>query len=216
MEHVDASADGFCTNLPTHNPASQTNVISDTIDLAKTDMYTVRKKLWDSFKPSRSRTDAVDYDFLPRNALTAILTEKTIELLIRENPKTALINLSDITGPKKRIKIFAILLLIEKTQHIGHVIQQGITDNDLPLRRDRLQTCLREEAATIKAFLSSQYEVHVPVWNFSSHKIQEVEYDWDQRLPILLKRPLSSGGQGVVWKVKIHCDHYETKTQSVS
>lgn len=162
------------------------------------DMYTVRKKLWDSFQPSRAWTEAVDYDFLPRKALTAILTEKTIQLLLRENPETTGIDLNDITGPKKRIKIFVILLLVEKTQRLGHVIQQDITNDDLPLIWDRLRTCLGDEAVTIKAFLSSHYEIHVPIWNFSVHKVQEVKYDRDQRLPILLKRPLSSDGQGVV------------------
>lgn len=211
-EHDDTSSS--CAQPPAHEPPSQTDSLSDSIELAETDTCTVRNRLWASFKPSKARAEAVDYDFLPRKALTAILTQQTVESLLKEIPHTNCIDSVNITGRERRVKIFAILLLIEKTEHIGRFIQQGLTDNDLPLNRVRLQTCLREEAATIRAFLSRQYEVHVPVWDFSAHEIQEVKYDWEQKLPLLLKLPLGGGGQGKVFKVKIHGDHYETKTQS--
>lgn len=130
-------------------------------------------------------------------------------------PETTLINVNNITGDKKRIKIFAILLLIKKTKHIGPIIEQGVSDDDLPLCPDCLKTCLRSDRL-VDSFLLYQSKVDVPVWDFSAQNIQEENYHWHRKLPFMTKCRLSSGGQGVVWRVEIHPDHYKTRIQSVS
>lgn len=216
MEHDQAPAGGLHLNLPTDDLPGR-SIPSGTTDPERINLKSVQKKLQENFKQSRAwAEDSVD-EFLPRKALTNILTERTIQLLLHQKHETSHISWTDIIGEKKRIKIFAILVLIKKTEHVGHIIQQGVSDDDLPLGRVRLRACLRAEDRDVKEFfLSYQYEVAVPVWDFSAHEIQEQQYDRRQQLPFLSRLPISRGGQGVVWKVKIHCDHYKTKTQSVS
>ncbi|KAI7779590.1 hypothetical protein LA080_000702 [Diaporthe eres] len=171
----------------------------------------------ENFEQSRARSDDARGELLPRKALTEILIKGTIQSLLQQKPEISHISSTDITGEKKRIKIFAILLLIKKTEYIGHIIQQVVSDDDLPLEQARSKACLRAEDRHVKDFLSYQYEVAVPVWDPSAHKIQEQQYDRPQKLPFLSKLPIASGGQGVVvLKVNIHCDDYETKTESRS
>lgn len=217
MEHEQAPAGGLHTHLPTQDLQSRMIRSPGTPDSENINLKSVQKRLEENFEQSKAWAEDADDEFLPRKALTKILTEGTIQSLLQQKPETSHISSTDITGEKKRIKIFAILLLIKNTEHIGHIIQQGVSDDDLPLGRARLKNCLRaEDRHIIDFFLSCQYGVTVPVWDFSAHKIQEEQYDRLQQLPFLTKLLISSGGQGVVWKVKIHCDHYETKTQSVS
>lgn len=216
MEQDQASASGLHPHLPTHDLPGLVITPSGTLNSENVDLKSIQKRLEENFKESRTWEWDTDHEFLPRKSLTKILTEGTIQSLLQQKPETSHISLADITGDKKRVKIFAILLLIKKTEHIGHMIKQGVSDEDLPLRRSRLKTCLRAEDRHVKEFfLSYQYEVAVPTWDFSAHKIQEEQYDRDQRLPFLTKLPISSGGQGIVWRIRIHRDHYETKTQSV-
>lgn len=216
MEQDQASAGGLHPHLPIHDLPGLMITPSGTPNSENLDLKSIQKRLEENFEESRTWEWDADHGFIPRKALTKILTEGTIQTLLQQKPETSHISLADITGDKRRVKIFAILLLIKKTEHIGHMIKQGVSDDDLPLRRSRLRTCLRAEDRHIKEFfLSYQYEVAVPTWDFSAHEIQEEQYDRDQRLPFLTKLPISSGGQGIVWRIKIHRDHYETKTQSV-
>ncbi|KAG8160736.1 hypothetical protein KVR01_009000 [Diaporthe batatas] len=211
--HENAPEDGPCTQLHSQEEPIRVNTSSGTIDVSETDAgISVKQRLEDSFRQSKARNEEArngSNSFLPRKALTAILTDQTIQTLLTDQ-----VCLDDITGDKGRIKIFAILLLMGKTKHIRRIIQHGITDDDLPLEWDRIHACFSKDAALAKAFLFSQYDVHVPVWDFSSHEIREKTYDWNQKLPFLRKESLSRGGQGVVWKIEIHRDHYQTKTQS--
>lgn len=203
------------SHLPAHEVPSRVATSSDTADPERTDLKTVRRRLRSSFKPSRTRTDDGSDEFLPRNALEEVLTDKTIQLLLMQKPKTRLINVDSITGENKRIKIFAILLLIKKTKRIGPFIEQGVSDGDLPLSQGCLKTCLKKPRL-VDSFQLYQGRVNAPMWDFSAQNIQEEKYCLHRKLPFLTKCRLSSGGQGVVWKVKIHPDHYETNIQSVS
>lgn len=217
MEQDQAPVGGLLSHSPTQDLLGHMVTPSGTPDPEKLDLQSIQKRLEENFKQSRAWEEDADDLFLPRKALTKILTGGVIKSLLQEKPETSHISLVDITGEKRRIKIFAILILIKKTELIGHIIQQGISDDDLPLGRARLKACLRAEDRHVKDFfLSYQYEVAVPAWDFSAHEIREEQYDRHQRLPFLTKSPISSGGQGKIWKIKIHRDHYETKTQSVS
>lgn len=207
--------------LPAHSNRTANEVqsrvaLSDSSDPESTDLETIREILYGSFKTSRAWSDDGSDLFLPRNALGNILTEKTIRLLLMKVPETHMISVEEITGEKKRIKIFAILLLIGETKHIGPIIEQGVSDDDLPLYKDRLESFLPKPPRLADLFVTYQCRVDVPVWDFSPHNFREENYYWHRKLPFMTKCRLSSGGQGVVWKVEIHPDHYETKIQSVS
>lgn len=199
------------SHLPAHEVPSRVATSSGTSDLEQRDLTTVPKRLHDSFEPSRARTSCDSDEFLPRNALRDILTDKTIQSLLMQTPETSLVKVDNITGHKKRVKIFAILLLIKETKHIWPFIERGISDDNLPLCRDCLKTCLRSDNH-VASFVMNQCIVDVPVWNFAAQNVQEERYGQLQKLPFLTRTRLSSGGQGVVWKVQIHPDHYETST----
>lgn len=217
MEHNRPPAAGSYSDLFTHGSRNQVTIQTGKADSGKVDLNTIRQKLRHRLEPSRARTQDNDDQFLPRNALREILTDNTIQLLLKQENETSSIPLTDITGNKMRIKIFAILLLIEKTAYLGHIIRQGVSDDDLPLRPGQLlKTCLGSEESVVEFFRYKQFTVDVPTWDFSAHNIQEKQYDPDIKLPFLTKSEISRGGQGIVWKVKIHCDHYKTRTQSVS
>lgn len=79
-------------------------------------------------------------------------------------------------------------------------------------------TCLnsKDRLVLLNSFFHLQYTVVAPVWNFFSHNITREEYHDHQKLPLLTKCSLSSGGHGAVWKIKIHHDHFHTRVDSVS
>lgn len=218
MKHDQPCAGGPLPQLPANDLPDRVNASpgTGTPDLESKDTRIVRKRLHGRFEPSRARADDNSDKFLPKKALTEILTDRTIKSLLQQSPETNLVSVSDITGDKRRVKIFAILLLMKKTECIGYMIQRGVSDADMPLGWDLVKDCLKFEDSLAESFLFYQSGVDVPVWDFSAHSIQEKGYDWNQKLPFLSKRPLSSGGQGVVWRVEIHRDHYETKVESVS
>lgn len=186
---------------------------SDPIDLEG-----VQDKLFGMLQVSRAWTEDGSEEFLPRTALTEVLTDETIQLLLQQRPETKEIKLADITGRPSRIKIFATLLLIGKTEHIGHIISHKVSDDHLPLTWEHAKICLKskDRLVLINNFFQRQFTVVAPVWNFSSHDILKEDYHCHRKLPLLSKCRLSSGGHGAVWKVKIHPDHFQTRIESVS
>lgn len=60
-----------------------------------------------------------------------------------------------------------------------------------------------------------QNVVNVPSWKFPGGHIHKEDYGC-RFLPFQEKVWLSSGGQGTVWRVKIHRDHFDPDTQTVS
>ncbi|KAG6367137.1 hypothetical protein INS49_001320 [Diaporthe citri] len=93
--------------------------LSGTPDSENITLKSVQKRLQENFKQSRAWAEDSGDGFLPRKALTKILTERTIQLLLKQKHETSHISSTDIIGEKKRIKIFAILILIKKTEHIS-------------------------------------------------------------------------------------------------
>lgn len=144
------------------------------------------------------------------------LSEKNIELLLHQRAETQGIKLDAITNGKKRIKLFAILILTDEFVKIARFIEQDIWDSDLPMNRNRVMNCSGLEGHSVDSFMWYQRVVDVPYWRFSVHDIRRDEYHWHRVLPFQEKTRLSSGGQGVVWKIKIHGDHFNPSTQAVS
>lgn len=176
----------------------------------------VRERLWNTLETSHTWTENGNHRFLPTSALTECLPVETINMVLQQKRETNHINSEEITGKKRRLKILAILLLMNNTEHIGHLIQKGVSDDDLPLKSACLKTCLGFKDNSVEVFEHYQYRVHVPVWDFTAPGIEIERYEDDQKLPFLEKVILSRGGQGLVWKIEIHRDHFKTNVQSVS
>lgn len=176
----------------------------------------IQNKLRDSFEPSNNWEADGSQEFLPRNSLLEALSEKNIELLLHQRAETKEIKLNAITSGEKRIKLFAILILIDEYVTIARFIEQGIWDSELPMNRNQLLQCSGLRGNSVDSFMWYQRVVDVPTWRFSVHDIRKERYHWHRVLPFQEKTKLSSGGQGVVWKVKIHRDHFDPFTQVVS
>lgn len=158
--------------------------------------------------------------FLPRNIIAGILTESTIQSLLREKDTTKGIPLSTIVGDETRIKLFAILILMKRTKYLRHMIRRGLWDNHLPLTKRSLESILpssQDNSSFVDRFVIHQSLVAVPTWDFTSPDMQEAEYPLRfHNMPFLKKRKLSNGGQGLIWKVEIHPAHFTgTRTGSV-
>lgn len=150
--------------------------------------------------------------FLPKEAMETVLTENTIRLLLQQMPEAKDISLDDITGNKKRIKLLSILLLAERVDLLKHLIDHEVSDVDLPLELDRprLAPCLGRERAIVDYFLTSQFKVCVPVFDFFTDGVMVKQLHKNQRLPFLTKSELGNGGQGRVWRVEIPPGHLTT------
>lgn len=178
----------------------------------------VRGKLQTRRKPSVWGDDDEKGFFFPKSALVEILTDGTVQNLLSESPATARIKSSKITGTNKRVEILATLLLIpDGINYIGGFIRDSVCDNDLPISRDDLQLYFPSEYDFSKAdsFFEYQYWIHVPTLRFS-YEILRMDYNRRYMLPFTEKEKVSRGGQGMVWKVKIHKDHYESRAYTVS
>lgn len=64
-------------------------------------------------------------------------------------------------------------------------------------------------------FRFTQFLVDIPTWTFYSKNIEKIQFHKDHRLPFLCKHWIASGGQGTVWKVRIHAAHFQTKIETV-
>lgn len=227
------------SNSRTPSPPLQPNSNDSTYNK----FHLVIKRLKNRMRPCASSTSDDVEAFLPKNALTDVLTDENICWLLKQRHETNRIMVADIKGQKPRVKIFAILLLMDAIEHIGHIIQNGLSDEDLPFGLKHFEQCKGSSAYSRSSQNSSsdeqslgssdsrshygtvdpitqnfqhyQFLVDVPTWTFSADKISKKEYHLHQKMPFLKKEKLSSGGQGTVWKVRIHKAHYQTKIQSV-
>lgn len=175
----------------------------------------IRNELFSNMVSSAWADDGGEDSFLPTKALISILTHETVETLLRGNSETDTIKLSDIIGINRRREILATLILIrDGVRHIGNLINSGLCDKDLPIKMKSLRLLL--DYTDAYSFYNYQYCVHVPVWNFSLDEIPYVSYGSRCILPFIEKQKISSGGQGLVWKVRIHEDHYRSRVSTVS
>ncbi|KAL2277521.1 hypothetical protein FJTKL_15437 [Diaporthe vaccinii] len=179
----------------------------------------IKTKLEDGRKQCVALLEDDGDEFLPRNIIAEILTESTIQSLLREKDTTSGIHLSAIVGGETRIKLFTILILMKKTQYLRRMIRRGLLDNNLPLSKRSLESIFptsQNNSSFVNRFVIHQSLVTVPTWDFTSPDIEEGEYPLRfHNLPFLKKEKLSNGGQGLIWKVEIHPAHFTgTRTGS--
>ncbi|KAI0543890.1 kinase-like domain-containing protein [Xylaria curta] len=163
-----------------------------------------------------------DLSFLPFCNLEDILSYDVIRHVLSQTLGRVLEESNCITKQilSKRqevsyIKIFTILLLISKVKYIPYFIQESICDRNLPLvdykklhkRLSRLSSSGSCKAGHIYAFCQRQWEVVVPVFDFSEHTTLIKKFEPQIRLPFEYCKDTSQGGQGRIIEVKIHQGH---------
>lgn len=172
-------------------------------------------------------TDSVDHTqrFLLECDLEEILTIDVIKekleerCVIDELEKRGFDLEEQILGVQhnsKRIKILAILVLIEEPAYITNFIDHGIWDKELPLDSGRCAEFFTHwKEGHVDHFCQTQHSVLAPILDFTK---TEGHYRFDQntRMPFLDPLIWSEGGaNGVVSVVRIHDQHQKWGSRSV-
>ncbi|KAI0903661.1 kinase-like domain-containing protein [Ustulina deusta] len=153
--------------------------------------------------------------FFPRCALQDILSYRVVKYTLRQ--KLCTLQESDqiaekvlgYKGNASYIQIFATLLLISKVKYIQYFVRENICDENLPLVCcDNLFTRLNPcKSGHIDTFCRLQWEVIVPVFDFSLDEIPIETYESETRLPFVKCKDTSEGGHGKIIEVEIHQSH---------
>jgi hypothetical protein len=184
--------------------------------------------------------------WIPNNELERMITLEATKAelqrtLVYENPRDCENMASSIVYQEK--KLFAILVWLDRLACIQTLLDEGLTDEDLPLSRidttdnvhgslsfnySQVRTCsglpvkaLRFwESHAIEEFLRIQWMFLAPVFNFGE-EIKHYDLDDNCVLPFIEdeeKTNAKSGGYSDVWGVRIHPAHQNLyrSTSSVS
>ncbi|KAK3319881.1 hypothetical protein B0T19DRAFT_433240 [Cercophora scortea] len=131
---------------------------------------------------------------------------------------------------ESRQKLFAILVLCDKVGCIGCLVECGISDSDLPLQlnrsplthdfalhvrtdrnHDRPLGCFNKDEWSdmhMEWFVTSQYVVLSPFFDFRAGEVLFYKLDADVVLPFIELEFAGEGGQASVGKVRIHPAHH--------
>lgn len=114
------------------------------------------------------------------------------------------------------IQIFTILNLIGEVGYIMKFLDAEFQDNDLPLIRGSeaynrllLSGCRVHD---LIFFCSQQWHVLVPIFDLTSDTVRRQKFMAQARMPFVEQELRSRGGQGKIWKVKIHANHVREKS----
>ncbi|KAM5341702.1 hypothetical protein ACJ41O_014733 [Fusarium nematophilum] len=176
-----------------------------------------------------SRMDKKQY--LPIDAFERIFTIDSILSVIRARSPTAssaelLKKVTRIIGEKadkSRRRIFGILVYMEELDYLDRFIEQGICDEDLPLRHSEpsmkcftTRTCEEENSTLfqrwdrnhIQLFYVYQEMFLVPFFDFQHQRLPYYLLDPCIRLPWQALGDKTSGGFSIVRKLQIHPGHH--------
>ncbi|KAI1743122.1 kinase-like domain-containing protein [Xylaria scruposa] len=157
--------------------------------------------------------------FLPRCELEDVLSYNVIRHVLRQTLGCALEESNQtarqILGNRQDVsyvQILTILLLISKVKYIQYFLRENICDRELPLvdykkLHKRLSGPGFCKMVHIFAFCQRQWEVVVPVFNFSERTTLIKKFQPQIRLPFEYCKDTSQGGQGRILQVKIHQGH---------
>lgn len=123
-------------------------------------------------------------------------------------------------------KIFAILLFLDKTINIESFIKNKVSDGDLPLvgcKKSRKLARKNDQGtpflvledwneSTINNFELLQWRVLAPIFRYLD---PPKKLDESSILPIIKHEYVAGGGYSVVYKAKIHPDHYYPSSSKV-
>ncbi|RGP60994.1 serine/threonine protein kinase [Fusarium sporotrichioides] len=167
--------------------------------------------------------------FLPSGDLKTICNHSAVceELITNRFERHHAQSCATYICEKPAREIFAVLVLINQIDFLPDFIREGIVDDNLPFSGDQQHTELwyREpghkkrvaflnypkHAEMMREFYNKQWWVHVPFldWDKANHKALNFRYDLGTVIPWTeISDQDTSGGFGVVEKVKIHQDHH--------
>ncbi len=179
--------------------------------------------LSEQFELCRSPID--DKEFLPLDALETLVNKKTVktELEFNEGVEASLTRretsadlLNKVTKQAKRV--FATLVLIDKAAAIYRLLEEGLTDEHLPLvcdsDYDHLSSHDHETKfpfaglrhASLTNFLQKQWVFLAPVLNTTG---QLIEVSRDCALPFTESDVIGHGAAGIVHWAKLHKAHQQ-------
>ncbi|KPM37795.1 hypothetical protein AK830_g8764 [Neonectria ditissima] len=177
-----------------------------------------------------------EQEYLPIDAFEKIFTAECIESFIRERfPaltdaefQSKIIQIvSDRPGQGRR-RILGALIFMKKSEYIDDFIREGISDDDLPLKRVRglprefiTQTRTSETTNTkllrqwdrvdVDSFYRYQNYFFVPFFKINPGSLHSYMLAKDTRLPWQEYEHKTSGGIGIVHRLQIHKSHHDFK-----
>ncbi|CEI41842.1 unnamed protein product [Fusarium venenatum] len=167
--------------------------------------------------------------FLPNGDLKAICNESAVrdQLIAFEYNEYDAESYATYVGEKLAQEIFAALVLINQVKFLPDFINAGITDDNLPFTFNKRHTQLwyrqpdrlilveflkyPRDAEMMREFYTKQWWVHVPFldWDKENRKALNFRYNLGTVIPwTYIGQQDTSGGFGVVEKVKMHQDHH--------
>jgi len=168
--------------------------------------------------------DSICRVFLPLDQLWLINPESATAELERCLPESKRLSIVDmvvaIFQSPPRIKIFAILTLIDMAESISPFLTEGISDNILPIKMESIPEPLYQcfaswPADKIDLFEVTQRSLLTPVLKSPSTMKDVGNSVFDSRtiMPFTNKNPeMRRGGFGTVFEVKIHPFHHKFET----
>jgi len=101
------------------------------------------------------------------------------------------------------LKIFSILIIINKAHYIKNFIDEGTSDSSLPLTYGDKRLKTQKNQSFCDSFCQAQWEF-CPV---SLDTCRNGKFDERQILPFMSKERISDGGSAKFYKVEIHPEH---------
>jgi hypothetical protein len=195
--------------------------------------HSLQQKVEQSLRVS----DMDGQEYLPIDAFEAIFGATTITLLVKvthpelvadEVCKISSRILGKETGQIYR-RILGALVLVGKVSYIKTFLDEEISDNDLPIKRDhgdiksfrtrngaRNTTLFRKwERNDIELFYIYQRMFFVPYFNIQEDELCAYEFDAEIRLPWQTCKPQTSGGNGLVYRIQIHPKHFNFQSTNI-
>ncbi|KAF2465702.1 kinase-like protein, partial [Lindgomyces ingoldianus] len=190
-----------------------------------------REKIADLLRRSQVHTENLGEAFLPPKVLEEILTEERIRMEIeayRDQQPDSWCGqgLNDCANliRCRYLKIFAILILLDKGEDIGKFIEEGVSDEDLPL----VETQVRHMSDLVRSkspnnplgcfdtwmihereqFSRYQYRVNLPFLSFDTetNSVRHVDFTPQTILPFSECGGSIEGIYSRISKIKIHRD----------
>lgn len=193
----------------------------------------IRRTIEESLQQSQMDLD----EYLPIDAFEKIFTLEPVMLLVLETFPTSterefveiIDHILETKRGRTRRRIFGILTFMNKAEYIDGFIQAGICDHDLPLRcsPDSKRICKIRGTDTsnktlfqewdrteIDLFYIYQKMFYVPFFDFRNNSLCFYPLAADVRLPWQEFEHKTSGGNGVIHKLRIHPSHHNFSRES--
>ncbi|KAK4243164.1 kinase-like domain-containing protein [Corynascus novoguineensis] len=187
----------------------------------------------------KSTASDKDADFIPISEIESILTQETVEAILRQElpglesaeSKLELDKLAqDICRSRRRL--FALLLLNFSAKCIKCFVQCGVTDMDFPFAQspnssesakvhprgdveyEKPIDCFSEwKPSEVEWFLRWQHVVASPFFDLEPGRLYLYPLPKDSVLPFIESERAGEGGYAHVWKVMIHPAHHSFPPQ---